>query len=199
MNSKSSFSHSVSPKPKHYPVSNNYRFSKEGTHPEILKQVENKKNYSPFGFSTDIPNLIDVQRQSFYSFIEHGFKKALKEPLHFSTPTHHLEIQFFPEWIQYQKPDFTQKQAFVLGKTYGSSVYIPVGIKSSHSSKLEIEWLHIGVLPLMTKHGHFVINGIPRVVLHQMVRNPGIYTIPRDSRTQAPTIRIVPEKVAGLI
>ena len=202
MNSKSSFSHSVSPKPKHYPVDskmnqfwkNNYHFSKEGTKPEILKQVENRKNYSPFGFSTDVPNLIDVQRQSFYSFIEHGFKKALKEPLHFSTPTHHLEIQFFPEWIQYQKPDFTQKQAFVLGKTYGSSVYIPVGIKSSHSSKLEIEWLHIGVLPLMTKHGHFVINGIPRVVLHQMVRNPGIYTIPRDSRTQAPTIRIVPEK-----
>jgi len=194
MNSKSSFSHSVSPKLKHYPVSNNYRFSRDGINTGILQQVENRKNYSHFGFSTDIPNLIDVQRQSFYSFIEHGFKKALKEPLRFSTPTHQLEIQFFPEWIQYQKPDFTQKQSFVLGKTYGSSVYLPVGIKSSHSPKLEIEWLHIGVLPLMTKHGHFVINGIPRVVLHQMVRNPGIYTIPRDSRTQAPTIRIVPEK-----
>lgn len=194
MNSKSTFSHLVASKPQHYPVSDNYRFSKDGTNYGLLKQVENRNNCSTFGFSPEIPNLIDVQRQSFYSFIEEGFKKALKEPLQFSTPTHNLEIQFFPEWIQYQKPDFTQKQAFVLGKTYGSSVYIPVGIKSSHSSKLQIEWLHIGVLPLMTKHGHFIINGIPRVVLHQMVRNPGIYTIPRDSRTQAPTIRIVPEK-----
>ena len=158
------------------------------------KKIENKKHYSQFGFSTEIPNLIDVQRQSFYSFLEHGIKKAFQKPLYFSNATHQLEIQFFPQWIQYQKPDFNQKQAFILGKTYGSSVYIPVGIKSNQSSGLRLEWLLVGVLPLMTKHGHFVINGIPRVVLHQMVRNPGIYMIPRDSRTQTATVRIVPEK-----
>jgi DNA-directed RNA polymerase subunit beta len=161
---------------------------------ETCKKVENKKHYSQFGFSTEIPNLIDVQRKSFYSFLEHGIKKAFDKPLHFSNSTHELEIQFFPQWIQFQKPDFNQKQAFILGKTYGSSVYIPVGIKSNQSSGLRVEWLLIGVLPLMTKHGHFVINGIPRVVLHQMVRNPGIYMIPRDSRTQTATVRIVPEK-----
>lgn len=155
---------------------------------------ENKKHYSKFGFSTEIPNLIDVQRQSFNSFLEHGIKKAFQKSLHFFNGTHHLEIQFFPEWIQYQKPDFNQKQAFILGKTYGSSVYIPVAIKSNNSAELKVEWLLVGILPLMTKHGHFVINGIPRVVLHQMVRNPGIYTIPRDSRTQTATVRIVPEK-----
>ena len=103
MNSKSRFSNLVPSKTQHYPVNANYRFSKDGTNAGILNQVENRKNYSHFGFSTDIPNLIDVQRQSFYSFIGHGFKKALKETLQFSTPTHNLEIQFFPEWIQYQK------------------------------------------------------------------------------------------------
>jgi DNA-directed RNA polymerase subunit beta len=155
---------------------------------------ETKKHYSTFGFSTEIPNLIDVQRESFYSFLETGIKSAFEKPFYFSNSTHSLEIHFFPEWIQYQKPDFNQTQAFILGKTYGSSVYIPIGIKSTNSNSLRIEWLLIGVLPLMTKHGHFVINGIPRVVLHQMVRNPGIYTIPRDSRTQTATVRIVPEK-----
>ena len=160
----------------------------------ISKQFQNQQNYSQFGFSTEIPNLIDVQRQSFYSFLKHGIKTAFQEPFYFSNSTHQLEIQFFPQWIQYQKPDFNQKQAFILGKTYGSSIYIPVGIKSNKSPTLTVEWLLVGVLPLMTKHGHFVINGIPRVVLHQMVRNPGIYTIPRDSRTQTATVRIVPEK-----
>nr|QDE53543.1 RNA polymerase beta subunit [Micractinium sp. LBA 32] len=160
----------------------------------ISKQFQNQQHYSQFGFSTEIPNLIDVQRQSFYSFLKQGIKTAFQEPLYFSSSTHQLEIQFFPQWIQYQKPDFNQKQAFILGKTYGSSVYIPVGIKSNKSPTLKVEWLFVGVLPLMTKHGHFVINGIPRVVLHQMVRNPGIYTIPRDSRTQTATVRIVPEK-----
>ena len=157
-------------------------------------KFENKKHYSQFCFSTEIPNLLDVQRQSFYSFLEHGIKDAFQESFHFSNSTHKLEIKFFPEWVQYQKPDFNQKQAFVLGKTYGSSVYIPIGIKSNSSSDLRVEWLLVGVLPLMTKHGHFIINGIPRVVLHQMIRNPGIYTIPRDSRTQTATVRIVPEK-----
>lgn len=158
------------------------------------KKIENQEHYSQFGFSTEIPNLIDVQRQNFYSFLEHGIKTAFQEPLRFSNATNQLEIQFFPQWVQYQKPDFSQKQAFILGKTYGSSVYIPIGIKSNQLPGLKVEWLLVGILPLMTKHGHFIINGIPRVVLHQMVRNPGIYTIPRDSRTQTATVRIVPEK-----
>lgn len=160
----------------------------------LPKKFEKRKHYSEFSFSTDIPDLLDIQRQSFYSFLKHGIKKAFQEPLYFSTPTQNLKILFFPEWVQFQKPDFNQKQAFVLGKTYGSSVYIPVGIQSTETRKLRVEWLLVGILPLMTKHGHFIINGIPRVVLHQMVRNPGIYTIPRDSRTQTATIRIVPEK-----
>lgn len=159
-----------------------------------IKNYENRQHYSQFEFSTEIPNLIDVQRKTFYSFLNEGFKKAFEKSLKFSIGNQHLEILFFPESIQFQKPDFNQKQAFVLGKTYGSSVYIPVGLKSTSSGSFRIEWLLVGVLPLMTKHGHFIINGIPRVVLHQMVRNPGIYTIVKDSRTQTATIRIVPEK-----
>lgn len=189
--------------PKQSLTSNSRNFGRENPISSIIlnetslvtsKKLANQKYSDQFHFSAEIPNLIDVQRQSFYSFLEHGIKQAFQEPLQFSTSTHKLEIQFFPQWIQYQKPDFTQKQAFILGKTYGSSVYIPVGIKSNQSASLKVEWLLVGVLPLMTKHGHFVINGIPRVVLHQMVRNPGIYTIPRDSRTQTATVRIVPEK-----
>ena len=151
-------------------------------------------NYSKFSFSTQIPNLLDVQRQSFYFFLKQGIKKAFNQTLLFSTNNQDLEIQFFPELVQFQKPDFNEKQSFILGKTYASAVYIPIGLKSNNAKTFRVEWLLVGSLPLMTKHGHFVINGIPRVVLHQMVRNPGIYTIPRDSRTQTATVRIVPEK-----
>ena len=160
----------------------------------VSSKLDGIQPYSEFRFSTEIPNLLNGQQQSFYFFIEHGLKQAFEHPLQFSTPTQQFEIRFFPDWIQFQKPDFTQKQCFLLGKTYGSSIYIPIGIRTKTSPSLKLEWLLIGVLPLMTKHGHFIINGIPRVVLHQMVRNPGIYTIPRDSRTQTATVRIVPEK-----
>lgn len=56
----------------------------------------------------------------------------------------------------------------------------------------------IRFLPLMSPSGHFIINGIPRIVLHQMVRNPGIYILPNDSRTRVPTVRIVPQQGSWL-
>lgn len=165
-------------------------------HIKSLKSLEKTNYYNEFLFSTEIPDLIDIQRKSFQYFIEHGFKLAFDKtrPLIFSNPNHQIEIIFFPEWIQFRKPEFTLTQAIRLGKTYGSSVYIPIAIKSSSSRNLQLEWLLLGFLPIMTKKGHFLINGIPRVVLHQMTRNPGVYTIPRDSRTRVPTIRIVPEQ-----
>ena len=77
-------------------------------------------------------------------------------------------------------------------------MYIPALISSTQWTNPKIEWLLLGFLPLMTKGGHFVINGIPRVVLHQMVRNPGVYVLPNDSRTKVLTIRIVPEQGSWL-
>lgn len=163
------------------------------------KQEETEKKNIPvsccqFQFPLEIPNLVDIQRTSFLNFVNQGFIETFPGALSFSTPTETLEIRFFPELVQFRHPEFTQKQAFLLGQTYSSSVYIPVSIKSSLSSTRKLEWFLVGSLPLMTKHGHFIINGIPRVVLHQMVRNPGVYTLPRDSRTQTSTVRIVPEK-----
>jgi DNA-directed RNA polymerase subunit beta len=180
------------------------------------KGTEKATHFVNFHFSTKIPNLIDVQRQSFYQFVENDMKKAFQHPLRFSTTHHHLEILFFPDLIQFQKPEYTQHKAFILGQTYGSAVYIPVAIScknmtvfepkhhgvSHHflssqdrkSKSVRVEWLFVGILPVMTNAGHFLINGIPRVVLHQLIRNPGVYTLPRDSRTQTATVRIVPQK-----
>jgi DNA-directed RNA polymerase beta subunit len=159
----------------------------------LHSQIKTRTHSSNFGFSPPIPNLTDVQRECFSNFLDHGIKKAFQEALVFETVTQKLEIRFFPDWIQYQKPQFTQKQASILGKTYGSAVYIPVCIKTTNSSSVQMEWLFVGILPLMTKHGHFLINGIPRVVLHQMLRNPGIYTL-EPTATQAPCVKIIPQR-----
>ena len=159
----------------------------------LHSQIQTRKHSSNFGFSPSIPNLTDVQRACFSNFLDHGIKKGFQESLIFETLTQKIEIHFFPDWIQYQKPQFTQKQASILGKTYGSAVYIPVCVKTNTSPCVQIEWLFVGVLPLMTKHGHFLINGIPRVVLHQMLRNPGIYTL-EPTQTQAPCVKIIPQR-----
>ena len=147
-------------------------------------------------FNLEIPDLIDIQRHSFRSFLDHGFSRVVSKskPLVFSAGSRQLQITFLPESIQFRRPEYTVQQSIRLGKSYGASVYIPVLLKSTTSEHLEVEWLLLGFLPLMLKEGHFLINGIPRVVLHQLVRNPGIYRIAKDSRTRVPTMRLVPEQ-----
>ena len=158
--------------------------------------VEKKTVSSSLLFNLEIPDLMDIQRNSFNSFIEYGFTNVFEKnnPLLFSNATQQIQIHFFPKWLQFRKPEYSVHQAIRLGKTYGSSIYVPVILKSNNSETFEVEWLLLGFLPLMVKQGHFIINGIPRVVLHQITRNPGLYIIPKDSRTRVPTIRIVPDQ-----
>ena len=139
---------------------------------------------------------MSFQHTSFKKFLETGFLEAFQKvtPLSCEFSGQTFEIHFFPEWIQFRKPESTAQQALHFGKTYGCSVYIPVLLTCTQWQKPKMEWLLLGFLPLMTEGGHFIINGIPRVVLYQMVRNPGVYTIAKDSRTRVPTMRIVPEQ-----
>lgn len=161
-----------------------------------------KKEHSPQAENTiakrmpPIPDLVALQYGSFQQFLISGFVKAFenRNPLVCNYGPHSLQVRFFPEWVQFRKPEGSPKEALFFGKTYGCSVYIPVLITSTQWKYQKMEWVLLGFLPLMTKAGHFIINGIPRVVLYQMVRNPGIYTLLKDSRTRVPTIRIVPEQ-----
>jgi DNA-directed RNA polymerase beta subunit len=143
-----------------------------------------------------VPDLVNIQRNSFQNFVLSGIFQALKKKkiLVFRKSNQKLEIIFFPESIQFKKPELTSKKAIHFGKTYSSSVYIPVLVKFSGWKRNRLEWILLGFLPLITKQGHFVINGNPRVVLHQMIRNPGVSILLKDSRTRVPTIRIVPEQ-----
>jgi DNA-directed RNA polymerase subunit beta len=143
-----------------------------------------------------IPDLVALQYGSFQQFLTTGFAEAFEtvNPLVCNYSLHTLKIQFFPNKIQFRKPEGISKYALHFGKTYGCSVYVPALITSTQWEEPKMEWVLLGFLPLMTKGGHFIINGIPRVVLYQMVRNPGVYTLPKDSRTKVPTVRIVPEQ-----
>ena len=166
---------------------------------QILPVKNFSKKASRYPLPT-IPDLIGLQYGSFQSFLMIGINQAFKNisPIICNYGKDELKIQFFPEKIIFRKPEFTPSQAMFLGKTYGCSIYIPALITSTQWQKDKLEWMLVGFLPLMTKNGNFIINGIARVILHQMVRNPGIYILPNDSRTKVPTIRIVPEQGSWL-
>ena len=80
-----------------------------------------------------------------------------------------MAIYFLYENYKFLRPTLNIEESIILSKTYCCHFYIPIQYFA------EIQWVFLGTLPLLTRRGHFIINGTPRVILHQIVRSPGIY------------------------
>ena len=72
-------------------------------------------------------------------------------------------------------PNETIKTAILKSKTYSSPIYVPADLKTNSNQIILSQWILLGNLPLMTNRGHFIVNGTARVILHQLVRSPGVY------------------------
>jgi DNA-directed RNA polymerase subunit beta len=122
-----------------------------------------------------IPDFIDVQRTSFQFLLKKGLINEISMRSPISTSTKDLELIFYPEYYKLNPPDLNSKQAILKSKTYACKLYVPAQLINNKTKEIKIQWVLIGNLPLMTKRGHFIINGSPRIIINQMIRSPGIY------------------------
>ncbi len=122
-----------------------------------------------------IPDFIEVQRASFQFLLKKGIIHEISMRSPISTSTKDLELIFYPEYYKLNPPDLNSKQAILKAKTYACKLYVPAQLINNKTKELKIQWILIGNLPLMTKRGHFIINGSPRIIINQMIRSPGIY------------------------
>ena len=122
-----------------------------------------------------VPDFIAVQRNSFSQLLEKGLIDEISKRNPITNSTKELELCFYPKYYKLSPPELTSKQAILKNKTYSCRLYIPVQLTNKRTKTLKLQWVLLGNLPLMTKRGHFIINGSPRVIINQMVRSPGIY------------------------
>ena len=129
-----------------------------------------------------LPELLDVQRASFNKFVRHDIPDLFCKlaPIRVEGDNIAVELHLDGNNFQLIAPDDNPQDCILKLKTYSCKLYIEARVvyktlanKILYSTKGE--WVLIGHLPLMTKRGHFIINGSPRVVVHQVVRSPGIY------------------------
>lgn len=120
-------------------------------------------------------DFVETQRNSFSTFLEHGIIREFLKRNPIIDSMQGLELIFYPKNYKLTSPKITPKQALLSSKTYESQLYIPAHFIDKQNKKIKLQWVLLGNLPLMTKRGHFIINGSPRVIVHQMVRSPGIY------------------------
>lgn len=130
--------------------------------------IKNKTRYF-------VSDFIEIQRKSFSHLLEKGLIEEFtkRNPITNSKKT--LEIFFYPEYYKLTLPVNTPRNAILKEKSYTSKLYIPVQLTNKITKTIKLKWICIGNLPLMTKRGHFILNGSPRIIVNQILRSPGIY------------------------
>jgi DNA-directed RNA polymerase subunit beta len=132
-----------------------------------------------------IPDFLDSQRKSFRLFLETGIRRELE----FISPIigdslgssvrqstdRQISVSFLANDFYFKKPLQNPKEAIQQMETYSSSLVVPVHIYSKSLNVSCVLPITFCDLPLMTEHGTFIINGSPRVIVHQIVRCPGVY------------------------
>nr|ALO21239.1 beta subunit of RNA polymerase [Chloromonas radiata] len=139
-------------------------------------RINDREEVSNFFKATNsylISDFVDIQRKSFFELLEKGLIEEFskRNPI----TNKNLEIFFYPEYYQLTPPEYNPRRAILLSKSYSSKLFIPAQLTDKKMKKSQLKWVLIGNLPLMTKRGHFVLNGAPRVIVNQILRSPGIY------------------------
>jgi DNA-directed RNA polymerase subunit beta len=131
-----------------------------------------------------LPNLIEVQLNSFNWFIEQGLRELFDEVSPIESFNSSLKLYFpgdGPEARQFglsfwfEEPKFNQKECLERDLTFARGLYIKVALVNSETNEHVVNDIFLGEFPWMTENGTFIYNGTERVVVSQLIRSPGVY------------------------
>ncbi len=136
----------------------------------ILKQFYKHEQKNQF-FS----DFTELQRKSFLTFLKNGLIEELSNRNPIRNNKNNIELIFYPEYFKLKRPKWNVRESILLAKSYVAELYVPAQLMDKKNKKIQLKWVLIGNLPLMTKRGYFIINGAVRVIMNQIIRGPGIY------------------------
>nr|YP_009145253.1 DNA-directed RNA polymerase beta chain [Trillium decumbens]AKK32131.1 DNA-directed RNA polymerase beta chain [Trillium decumbens] len=128
------------------------------------------------GMST-IPGFSQIQFEGFCRFINQGLTEELDKFPKIEDTDQEIEFQLFVERYQLVEPLIKERDAVSESLTYSSQLYVPAGFiwKSGRDMQMQEQTVFIGNIPLMNSLGTFIVNGIYRIVINQILQSPGIY------------------------
>ena len=133
-----------------------------------------RKSFAKIGDSIEIPNLIQVQKDSYNWFIEEGLGEVLRDISPIIDYSGNLVLEFFDYYME-EKTKYTVEEAKERDTTYSTRLHVKVRLINRETGEIKEQEIYLGDFPLMTESGTFVINGAERVVVSQLVRSPGCY------------------------
>src|SRR5215831_2167777 len=132
-----------------------------------------------------MPGLIQIQLDSFEWFKKEGLRELFEEisPIEDFTGKN-LGLEFIVPPDPFGKPKYSEDECRDRGATYAAPLHVNARLTNKESGEIIEKEIFMGDFPLMTEQGTFIINGIERVVVSQLVRSPGVYfTADEDATT----------------
>lgn len=142
-------------------------------HPVKRGKLRTRMNFSRVPESLDMPDLIEVQKNSYQRFLESDFLEVLRDV----SPITDFSKKLILEFVDYklEKPKYDEVHCRKRDLTYAAPLKVKVRLHYPETGEIKESEVFMGDFPLMTKHGTFVINGAERVIVSQLVRSPGAY------------------------
>ena len=140
-----------------------------------------RKSYARLPQIIEVPNLIEVQLDSFRWFQEEGLRQVLEEvsPIRDFTGNR-LELSFLG--YEFREPRYPEHECLQRDKTYSAPLYVQTRLLIKGTGEIKEQDLFLGDVHLMTARGTFITSGAERVVVSQLLRSPGVYfTVEEDA------------------
>ena len=144
----------------------------------MLHEVQAGKNtrlsYSKIKEPLEMPNLIEVQKDSYKWFLEEGLKEVFHDISPITDHAGKLVLEFYDYSLDYN-PKYSVEECKERDAKYAAPLRVNVRLINTETGEIKEQEIFMGDFPLMTEQGTFIINGAERVIVSQLVRSPGIY------------------------
>jgi DNA-directed RNA polymerase subunit beta len=143
-------------------------------HPVKLGRTT-RRSYAKIKEILEMPNLIEVQKNSYRHFLEEGLKDVLRDVSPITDYTGNLIMEFIDYSLETDNIKYSVEECKERDSTYCAPLKVKVRLINKETGEVKEQEIFMGDFPLMTETGTFVINGAERVIVSQLVRSPGVY------------------------
>ena len=134
-----------------------------------------RMSYSKQKEVLEMPNLIEVQKDSYQWFLKEGLYEVFEDISPITDYSNHLSLEFVDFQLCEEDKKYTIEECKERDATYAAPLKVKVRLYNKETGDVKENDIFMGDLPIMTETGTFVINGAERVIVSQLVRSPGIY------------------------
>ena len=165
----------------------------------VTKGKRTRRSFSKINEVMEMPNLIEIQKDSYRWFLEKGLKEVFRDIADITDYTGNWVLKFV-DYRMDDKPKYTVRECKERDATYAAPMRVRARLRNKETGIVKESEVYMGDFPIMTESGTFIINGAERVIVSQLVRSPGVYYDMTHDKTgiELYTNTVIPNRGAWL-